>query len=154
MRLHRYLVAVSSAALIAGCSESGTTAPTPAAPPARLSLTVTPNPVTAPAADGEVTWTLAMRAGNNGNVLIDRGDATLLDAAGNVVGSLQSFWSHSTGCSACSTDITIPAGGESSWWQHTRSVGATGGRPVRFTFTLQFIDDLGPGTATVEVPVR
>jgi len=29
-----------------------------------------------------------------------------------------------------------------------------GGTPVRFIYTLSFVDDLGPGSTSVEVPVR
>ena len=153
MKPRSLAIIACSLVFLASCADNPATAPTPTSTPARLSITLTPNPLAAPAPDGEVTWTMALRAGNHGDVLLDRGEAKLLDAAGNVVGSLRSFWSQSTGCTACSTDFKVPAGGASSWWQHTYVTGM-GGAPVRFTLTLQFVDDLGPGSTTVEVPVR
>jgi hypothetical protein len=46
------------------------------------------------------------------------------------------------------------AAGTSSRWSGKRVKYVGGGAPVRFVYTIFYSDDLGPGSTTVEVPVR
>ena len=145
MKLQRVLVAISSAAVLTGCAESVPTAPTTSTAP-RLTALVAPNPMTAPAAGAELLWNLELRGGtSSGAALLDRGEGRLLDASGIEVGKMTEFWSRSTGCVQCSDDIRVLANTSQTFNGHRiKYVG--GGTPVRFTYTLAFTDDQGPGT--------
>jgi hypothetical protein len=125
-----------------------------AAPPARLTATVTPNPMRAPGAPGtRLSWNLEVRAAGSGSALLGRGYARLVDSAGRVVGSTVEIWSRSAGCTSCSTDVRIEDGG-SRTFTDKEIVYAGGDTPVRFVYTLSFVDNLGDGSITVEVPVH
>jgi hypothetical protein len=152
MRLHRIIVAVSSTVVLAGCGDGLPTAPSSSAP--RLTAVVAPNPMTAPAAGNDLVWNLELRGGtSSGTALLDRGEARLFDAAGDVVGRTTEFWSRSTGCSQCTDDIKVLAATAQTFSGHRlRYLG--GGAPVRFSYTLAFTDDQGPGSITVEVPIQ
>jgi hypothetical protein len=78
--------------------------------PLRLVVTVSPNPISAPAGPGDVFYDLELRASGSGTVRVERGDVQLLDAAGAKVGHSRPFFSRSAGCSVCSTDVSIAAG--------------------------------------------
>ena len=124
------------------------------ATPQRLTVTVTPNPLAAPSAPGtEMLWNSQLSATGTGSILLERSYAQLLDASGTRVGQSMQLWSRSAGCTSCSTDVRIADGqSESYMGQRIRYVG--GGTPVRFVYTLSFVDDLGPGSTSVEVAVR
>ena len=144
-------IVVCSALFVAACGDEGTTtAPTPA----RLSAIVTPNPMTAPTEAGsDLLFNLELRAGTSGMVSIQEGDAQLLDANGTIVGRTKQFWSQESGCAICPPQVRMDAGSSATYSGHRlRYVG--GGRPVRFTYTLSFVDDFGPGSAMLEVAVR
>jgi hypothetical protein len=150
MKVLRLALAVSCVAILSGCSRDSPATPTPT----RLSATITPNPLLAPATSGSrIFFNLALRAGTSGSVLILTADAKLLDASGTAVGETQEFWSQAAGCTQCSTDVRLAAGTPSTYsGKWITYIG--GGRPVRFTYTLSFADDQGNGTTTVEVPVQ
>lgn len=135
--------------LLVGCEDNPVSAT-----PQRLMVTVTPNPLAAPSEAGtDVLWDLRLSASGSGSILVERGDAQLLEASGAKVGQTLELWSRSTGCTVCSTDVRIADGrSESHIGRRVRYVG--GGAPVRFVYTLSYVDDLGPGSTTVEVPVR
>jgi hypothetical protein len=125
----------------------------PTATPLRLDVTVSPNPLTAPAGPGDIVWDVVLRASGSGTFLIERGSVQLFDASGAIVGETQEYWSRSAGCSTCTTDITIPAGGSARFsGKRVRYIG--GGVPVRFIYTVFYSDRVGPGQTGVEVPVR
>ena len=95
MKLLRCALAISCAALLAACSDNHAAAPTPA----RLSATVTPNPMAAPTEGGsDLLFNLELRAGRSGTVSLQEGDAQLLDASGALVGRTKNFWSQESGC--------------------------------------------------------
>jgi hypothetical protein len=122
--------------------------------PTRLTATVTPNPMRAPGAPGtRLSWNLELRAAGSGSVLLGRGYARLVDSAGRVVGSAVEIWSRSAGCTSCSTDVRIEDG-SSRTFTDKQIVYVGGEAPVRFLYTLSFVDDLGDGSTTVEVPVH
>jgi hypothetical protein len=142
----RIAAALLGAVLLTACSNPMAAAPTPV----RLAATITPNPMTAPEAGGDIVWNLELRAAGSGSVLIQRATVRLLDAAGAVVGETNEFWS---GCSVCSGEVRMNAGSSATYsGRRARYLG--GGRPTRFIYTLTFVDDLGPGSTTAEVPVR
>jgi hypothetical protein len=138
---------VSAAIVLGGIGQE------PAATP-RLTATITPNPMRAPGAPGaRLSWTLEVRATGSGSVLLGRGYARLMDAAGRVVGSTVEIWSRSAGCTSCNTDVWIEDG-SSRTFTDKQIVYVGGEAPVRFLYTLSFVDDLGDGSMTVEVPVH
>jgi hypothetical protein len=150
--LVRLFAGLLGGVLLCSCTDSPVAATAPTTP-LRLGVTVTPNPLAAPAEPGDVVWDVQLRASGSGTILIQRGVVLLLDAAGVRVGETQQFWSRSAGCSVCSTDVTIAAGASARWsGNRVRYVG--GGTPVKFVYTIFYADDLGPGSITVEVPVR
>jgi hypothetical protein len=153
MNLQRVLVAISTAAVLTGCAESVPTAPTASTAP-RLTMLVAPNPMTAPAEGAELVWNLELRGGtSSGAALLDRGEGRLLDASGIEVGKMTEFWSRSTGCTQCPSDIKVLANTSQTFSGHRiKYVG--GGTPVKFTYTLAFADDQGAGTLSVDVPIR
>jgi hypothetical protein len=121
--------------------------------PLRLDITVSPNPLAAPAGPGDILWDVVLRASGRGTFLIERGEVLLLDASGAVVGQKQEFWSRSAGCSVCSSDFTILGGRSAQFSGKTvRYIG--GGVPTRFIYTIFYSDSFGPGQTGVEVPVR
>jgi hypothetical protein len=135
-----------SVSVLCGCGDDSMAITTPL----RLTATVTPNPLPAPSGPGDVVWDLQLSASGSGSILILRGDAQLLDAVGRTVGQKQEFWSR---CSVCTTDLHVEPG------RTTRFSGnqiryAGGAPPVRFVYTISYEDDIGPGTTTVEVPIR
>ena len=154
MKLTRLAVAISAAGVLAGCSGDNLPAAPTATTGPRLTAVVAPNPMTAPAPGGEITWNLELRGGtSSGTALLDRGEVRLFDASGAVVGQTTEFWSRSTGCSMCSDDIKVLAKTSQTFNGHRiKYIG--GGVPVRFTYTLAFSDDQGPGSIAVEVPIR
>jgi hypothetical protein len=100
----------------------------------------------------DLVWNLQLTAGPNG-VLVDRGVARLLDASGMVVGQTTEFHSRSMGCSGCTGDVRIGAGMSATYNGH-RITYVGGGAPVRFTYTLTFVDDQnGASSISLEVPV-
>lgn len=153
MNLPRLVVAIAAATVLAGCGDHLPAAPTTSTAP-RLTAVVAPNPMTAPALGAELLWNLELRGGtSSGTALLDRGEVRLFDATGAVVGQTTEFWSRSTGCSQCTDDINVLAKTAQTFNGH-RVKYVSGGTPVRFTYTLAFSDDQGPGSVTVDVPVR
>jgi len=137
--------ALLSVSLLCGCGDNSVTAT-----PLRLTAAITPNPLSAPSGPGDISWDLQLSASGSGSILILRADAQLLDSLGLTVGQKQEFWSR---CSVCTTDLRIEAGRTTRFsGNHIRHVG--GAAPVRFVYTISYEDDLGPGTTTVEVPIR
>ena len=147
----RVAVLALSATLVWGCGES--VGPT-SATPTRLTASVTPSPLSAPSAPGsDLTWNVKLSAEGSGSILIERAEARLLDGAGIEVGRVDEYWSRSAGCSVCTTDVRVSEGSSASWsGKRIRYVG--GGRPIRFVFTIFFVDDLGSGSTRTEVPVQ
>ena len=126
----------------------------PAAAPARLTATVTPNPMRSPAGPGStLLWNLALRAEGSGAILLHRGYARLLDSEGRIVGSNVDLWSRAAGCTSCTTDVRIEDGA-SRTFSDKPIVFVGGDAPARFLYTLSFTDDLGDGSVTVDVPVH
>jgi len=150
MKLLRCALAISCAALLAACSDNHAAAPTPA----RLSATVTPNPMAAPTEGGsDLLFNLELRAGRSGTVSLQEGDAQLLDASGALVGRTKNFWSQESGCAICPPQVRLDAGSSATYSGHrVRYIG--GGKPARFIYALSFVDDYGSGSVTIEVPVR
>ena len=144
--LVRFPAVLLCAILTYGCTDNPS--------PLRLTATVTPNPLAAPAAPGDdVFYDVELRNAGRGTILIERGNVQLLDASGARVGESRPVFSRSAGCSVCSGDVTIPAG-RSERWSRNRAHYVGGGTPVRLVHTIFYSDDLGPGSTTVEVPVR
>jgi len=101
----------------------------------------------------DLFFNLQLRAGTNGAVSLQEGDAQLLDATGTIVGRTKQFWSQESGCAICPPQVRMEAGSSATYSGHRiRYVG--GGTPVRFTYTLSFVDDLGAGSTSVEVRVQ
>jgi hypothetical protein len=98
-------------------------------------------------------WRLELRAAGSGSVLLQRGYARLVDSAGRIVGSNVELWSRSAGCTSCKTDLRIEDGA-SRIFDNKPIVFVGGDTPVKFVYTLSFVDDLGDGSVTVEVPVH
>ena len=142
--LLRATVVLLSGILLSTCSSSPT--------PLRLTGTVSPNPLPAPAAAGDVFWDVELIAFGSGSVLLDRGDVQLLAASGATVGHTQELWSP-TNCTVCTREVRI-APGTPQRWSGKRIHFVGGEAPVRFVYTLSYVDDLGPGTLTIDVPVR
>jgi hypothetical protein len=124
-----------------------------AASPLRLTATVSPNPLSAPSVAGDVFYDLELRASGSGSILLDRGDVQLLAASGAKVGHTQEFWMPSANCTVCTAEVRIAAG-KSERWSRKRVHYVGGEAPVRLVYTLSWLDDRGPGTTIVEVPVR
>ena len=125
-----------------------------AAAPARLTATVTPNPMRSPAGPASsLLWSLELRAMGSGSILLQRGYARLVDSAGRIVGSNVELWSRSAGCTSCKTDLRIEDG-MSRIFDDKPIVFVGGEAPIKFVYTLSFVDDLGDGSVTVEVPVH
>ena len=125
-----------------------------AAAPARLSATVTPNPMRSPAGPGSsLLWNLELKASGSGPILLQRGYARLVDSAGRVVGSNVEVWSRAAGCDSCKTDVRIDDGATRTF-DDKPIVYVGGDPPAKFMYTLSFTDELGDGSVTVEVPVH
>jgi hypothetical protein len=127
--------------------------PTMAAP-ARLTATITPNPMRSPGGPAStLLWNLELRADGSGSILLHRGYARLVDAAGRIVGSNVELWSRAAGCESCKSDIRI-SDGASRTFDDKPIVYVGGEPPTKFVYSLSFTDDLGDGSITVEVPVH
>ena len=125
-----------------------------AAAPARLTATVTPNPMRSPSGPAStLLWRLELRAAGSGSILLQRGYARLVDSAGRIVGSNVELWSRAAGCESCKTDIRIDDG-TSRTFDDKPIVYIGGDPPAKFIYSLSFTDDLGDGSVTVEVPVQ
>jgi hypothetical protein len=125
-----------------------------AAAPARLTATVTPNPMRSPAGPGStLLWNLELKASGSGSILLQRGYARLVDSAGRIVGSNVELWSRAAGCESCKTDIRINDGA-SRTFDDKPIVYVGGDPPAKFVYTISFTDDLGDGSITIEVPVH
>lgn len=136
-------------AVFYGCEGNPT-----AAAPARLTATVTPNPMRSPAGPAStLLWNLELKASGSGSVVLQRGYARLVDAAGRIVGSNVELWSREAGCESCKSDILI-TDGASRTFEDKPIVYVGGEPPAKFVYTLSFTDDLGEGSITVEVPVH
>lgn len=142
------LAVIPGAGLFSGCGGSPSTDPSAL----RLQAVVSPNPLLPPDPDGNVVWNVDLRASGSGTVLLERTNVLLVDASGARVGEVQGFFSRSAGCSVCSTDVTIPAGGAQRF-SNNRVKAVNAGTPVRLVYTAFYSDDLGPGSTSVEVPV-
>jgi hypothetical protein len=140
----RATLALLSSILLSTCANNPT--------PVRLTGTVSPNPLPVPAAAGDVSWDLELLAYGSGSVLLERGDVQLLAASGAKVGQTLEYWSP-TNCSVCTREVRI-APGTPQRWSGKRIHYIGGEAPVRFVYTLSYVDDLGPGTLSIEVPVR
>jgi hypothetical protein len=145
----RALVILVGAVLFSGCGSNPSSDPSPL----RLGASVSPNPLSRPDAEGNVFWTLDLRASGSGTVLVERADVLLLDAAGARVGETKVFYSRSAGCSVCTTDLTLASGVSRRFNNDRVKLARGGGTPVRFVYTVFYSDDLGSGSITVEVPV-
>lgn len=125
-----------------------------AAAPARLTVTITPSPMRSPQGPGStLLWSLELRAAGSGSVLLQRGYARLVDSAGRVVGSNVELWSRSAGCTSCKGDLRIDDG-MSRTFDDKPIVFVGGDPPAKFVYTITFVDDLGDGSITIEVPVH
>jgi hypothetical protein len=125
-----------------------------AAAPARLTATITPNPMRSPSGPGSaLLWNLELQASGSGSILLQRGYARLVDSAGRVVGSNVELWSRAAGCESCKTDVRI-SDGTSRTFSDKPIVYVGGDPPAKFLYTLSFTDDLGDGSITAEVPVQ
>jgi hypothetical protein len=144
----RLAAALVSGIFLFSCTDNQT-APTPL----RLTGTISPNPLSAPATAGDVFWDVELRASGSGSVLLDRGDVQLLAASGAKVGHTQELWIPSANCTTCTKEWRIAAG-TSQRWSAKRILYVGGEAPARMIYTLSYIDDLGPGSLTLEVPVR
>jgi hypothetical protein len=143
-----------AAVLMAGAVFYGCDGNPASATAARLTATITPDPMRSPAGPGSsLSWNLELRAAGSGSVLLERGYARLVDASGRVVGSDIELWSRSAGCASCATDLRIEDGGSKAF-RDKRIVYVGGEAPVRFIYTVSFVDDLGSGSTTVEAPVH
>jgi len=143
-----------AAVLITGAVFYGCDGNPTAAAPARLTVTVTPSPMRSPAGPGStLLWNLELRAAGSGSVLLQRGYARLVDSAGRIVGSNVELWSRSAGCTSCKTDIRIDDG-TSRTFDDKPLVFVGGDPPAKFVYTISFVDDLGDGSTTIEVPVH
>jgi hypothetical protein len=143
-----------AAVLITGAVFYGCDGNPTAAAPARLTITVTPSPMRSPAGPGStLLWNLELRAAGSGSVLLQRGYARLVDSAGRIVGSNVELWSRSAGCTSCKTDIRIDDG-TSRTFDDKPLVFVGGDPPAKFVYTISFVDDLGDGSTTIEVPVH
>jgi hypothetical protein len=140
---------VLSGALISGChGDPVFTAPL------RLTATITPNPLRAPTRPGAgILWDLELKAEGSGSVLLERGYARLVDAAGRVVGSTLENLSRSAGCTTCDSDLRIEDGA-SMTFNDKQIVYVGGAPPARLIYTVSFSDRLGKGSTTVEVPLH
>ena len=122
--------------------------------PLRLTATITPNPLRAPARPGAgILWNLELKAEGSGSVLVERGYARLVDAAGRVVGSTLEHLSRSAGCTTCDTDLRIEDGASLAFTDK-QIVYVGGSPPIRLIYTVSFTDNLGKGSTTVEVPLH
>jgi len=145
----RIAAVLVTGAIFYGCDGNPT-----AAAPARLTVTVTPSPIGSPPGPGStLLWNLELRATGSGSVLLQRGYARLVDSAGRIVGSNVELWSRSAGCTSCKTDHRIEDG-TSRTFDDKPLVFVGGDPPVKFVYTLSFVDDLGDGSTTIEVPVH
>lgn len=143
-----------AAVLVVGAVFYGCDGNPTAAAPARLTATITPNPMRSPAGPAStLLWNLELRAEGSGSILLQRGYARLVDAAGRIVGSNVELWSRSAGCTSCKTDLRIEEG-TSRTFDDKPIVFVGGDAPIKFVYTLSFADDLGEGSITVEVPVH
>lgn len=143
-----------AAVLVAGAIFYGCDGNPTAAAPARLTVTVTPSPMRSPAGPGStLLWNLELRAAGSGSVLLQRGYARLVDSAGRIVGSNVELWSRSAGCTSCKTDLRIEDG-TSRTFDDKPLVFVGGEPPAKFVYTISFVDDLGDGSITIEVPVH
>jgi hypothetical protein len=141
----RPAAALLGAVLLCGCADNNPS-------PLRLTATISPSPLQPPDAQGQVFWDLELRASGKGTVLVESAQVLLLNASGVRVGENRPLYSRSAGCSVCSTDVRL-APGRSERIIGNRSFYVGGGAPVRLVYTVYYSDDLGPGSATVEVPV-
>lgn len=124
------------------------------AAPARLTASVSPNPMRSPSGPGSsLLWSLELKASGSGSVLLQRGYARLVDSTGRIVGSNIELWSRAAGCESCKSDIRINDG-TSRTFDDKPIVYIGGDSPAKFVYTLSFTDDLGDGSVTVEVPVH
>jgi hypothetical protein len=144
----RALAVLLGAVLLCGCGGNPSTDPSAL----RLGVSVSPNPLSPPDAEGNIVWNLDLRASGSGTVLVERASVQLFDASGARVGAKQVFYSRSAGCSVCPADFTIPSG-VSHRFNNDRVKSVRASTPVRFVFTAFYSDDLGSGSTTVEVPV-
>jgi hypothetical protein len=143
-----------AAVLVVGAVFYGCDGTPTAAAPARLTATVTPNPMRSPAGPAStLLWSLELRAAGSGSILLQRGYARLVDSAGRVVGSNVELWSRAAGCDSCKTDVRIEDG-MTRTFDDKPIVFVGGDPPAKFIYTLSFTDDLGDGSVTVEVPVH
>jgi hypothetical protein len=144
---------IAAVLLVGGVFYACDGSPTAAAP-ARLTVTVSPNPMRSPSGPGSsLLWSLEIKASGSGSVLLQRGYARLVDSAGRIVGSNIELWSRAAGCESCKTDIRIDDGATRTF--DDKPIVYVGGEPpAKFVYTLSFTDDLGDGSVTVEVPVH
>jgi len=145
----RIAAVLVTGAIFYGCDGNPT-----AAAPARLTVGVTPSPMRSPAGPGStLLWNLELRAAGSGSVLLQRGYARLVDSAGRIVGSNVELWSRSAGCTSCKSDLRIEDG-TSRTFDDKPLVFVGGDPPAKFVYTISFVDDLGDGSITIEVPVH
>ncbi|HEU4692916.1 MAG TPA: hypothetical protein VFS23_31355 [Vicinamibacterales bacterium] len=143
-----------AAVLLSGAVLSGASNYPMFTAPLRLTATITPNPLRAPARPGAgILWDLELKAEGSGSVLLERGYARLVDAAGRVVGSTLENLSRSAGCTTCDTDLRIEDGA-SMTFNDKQIVYVGGAPPARLIYTVSFSDRLGKGSTTVEVPLH
>jgi hypothetical protein len=144
----RLASALMSALLVCGCGDSPT-----AATPQRLTAVITPSPLTAPDAPGEILYDLRLSASGSGSVLLLRSDTLLLTESGAKVGETRRIWGPSAGCNVCTTDVRIQPG-RAELWSGQRVTFVGGPKPTRFVYTIEYQDDIGPASTSVEVPIR
>jgi len=145
----RIAAVLVTGAIFYGCDGNPT-----AAAPVRLTVAVTPSPMRSPAGPGStLLWNLELRATGSGSVLLQRGYARLVDSAGRIVGSNVELWSRSAGCTSCKSDLRIEDG-TSRTFDDKPLVFVGGDPPAKFVYTISFVDDLGDGSITIEVPVH
>jgi len=146
MRVRRLCLLVSL--VTAACAGSSPVAPTAAA----LSLTISPNPLTVPAAGARLTWDVTYQETGGVGLRLDRSETLVVDAAGQRTGESQGFFPPT--CAIC-------AGPE--WRLEARRSMKVSGMTVNFIvpprpgalhYTIYFTDDKGnTSSSTVSVPV-
>ena len=148
----RLCMALLSGVLLCACGNDPTV--NPSATQLRLDGTISPSPLTAPTTAGDVFYNVELRASSRGSILLDQGDIRLLSATGLKVGQTLEIWTASPNCPTCTPEVRIPAGTSQRWTgKHALYVG--GEAPTRLVYTLTyFSDDQGPGSLTLEVPIR
>jgi len=139
---------------LAGCSSSSPSPTTPTQTTVPLLVTITPNPMQRRAAGEQMVWNVTFRAAVATGVRVDRSEASVLDASGTIFADRKKFWSKSAGCSVCSGDLHLAAGGEITFSGLAADVLVTPSAGARFHFTTFFTDDSGAaGSISADIPI-